>query len=215
MAEETYYYAGLIVTSIGVEAIEGKDGKVKFSEASDNGTKATFLKEIKMISDPKKVDEGKREFEATEVSLDEAKSIIAKGFGGTDVTDSVTCTPLFIVHGFNVEPSATLSYPYGGFKEDMAHYPVPVIWASQGSTLLYLEDQNEDAIAAGKAMEALVNSIPNEAFPRKSLLMHSMGNHAIFNGACADKAPDASFENIFMVAAVSESTCILFNTVAK
>lgn len=193
---DDYYYEGLIVTSIKID--EGNDStkiKVTFNESDGNGTKAVFLKEIKMVSDPERVEKGKREFEATRVDLDEAKSITKKGFGNN------TCTPLFLVHGFNVEPSEILRYDYTVFNKGMLCYPVPVLWASEGNTLRYFGDQSANAINAGKAMQAFVKSIPNDTFPRKSLAMHSMGNHAVFNGACGSTQPDVEFENIFLVAA--------------
>lgn len=188
--DEAYYYAGLIVTTIAVSPKDAADGsKVTFNEKDGNGEDAVFLKEIKMTSDGV--------FEATKVSVEEAKEIANNGFGAK------TSTPLFIVHGFDVEPSSSLGYNYGNFKGDKKYYPVPVVWASEGNKALYFEDQNENALGAGRALNALVNFIPNETFPRKSLLMHSMGNHAVFNGACANGTPDVQFENIFMVAAVS------------
>jgi esterase/lipase superfamily enzyme len=188
--DEAYYYAGLIVTTIAVSPKDAADGsKVTFNEKDGNGEDAVFLKEIKMTSDGV--------FEATKVSVEEAKEIANNGFGAK------TSTPLFIVHGFDVEPSSSLGYNFGNFKGDKKYYPVTVVWASEGNKALYFEDQNENALGAGRALNALVNFIPNETFPRKSLLMHSMGNHAVFNGACANGTPDVQFENIFMVAAVS------------
>jgi len=197
-----YYYSGLIATSIKVHIVDGStdDGstKVTFNESDGNGTEAIFLKEIRMTSNPENVVVGKRAFEATKVEIDEAKSITTKGFGNN------TSTPLFIVHGFNVEPSQALRHNYDIFKEDMLYYPVPVLWACEsGGIFSYLGDHTGRSMRAGEAMKAFVQSIPNTTFPRKSLAMHSMGNHAIFNGACAIEKPDAEFENIFMVAAVS------------
>jgi len=188
---DEYYYAGLIVTTIAVTPKDGAaDGsKVTFNEKDENGTDAMFLKEIKMVGDG--------EFEATKVSLEEAKEIANNGFGAN------SSTPLFIVHGFDVEPSNSLKYNYDNFKGDKEYYPVPVVWASVGNTALYFEEQSNNSMEAGNALKALVNFIPNDTFPRKSLLMHSMGNHVIFNGACFKETPDVQFENIFMVAAVS------------
>jgi len=194
-----YYYSGLIATSIKVHIVDGStdDGstKVTFNESDGNGTEAIFLKEIRMTSNPENVVVGKRAFEATKVEIDEAKSITTKGFGNN------TSTPLFIVHGFNVEPSQALRHNYDIFKEDMLYYPVPVLWGCEGGITSYLEAHTGGSMRAGKAMKDFVQSIPNTTFPRKSLAMHSMGNHAIFNGACAIEKPDAEFENIFMVAA--------------
>jgi len=78
----------------------------------------------------------------------------------------------------------------------------------------YSRDQEDPSQRAGLELKNFVNAIPNDLFPRKSLLMHSMGNHVVFNGACGvkdeagqvvDKAPDVQFENIFFEAAVSFS----------
>lgn len=170
--------------------------KVTFNEKDKNGSIAVFLKNIIKVNDTDK--SGKREFEATVVSAEEAKEICEIGHG------SGKCTPLFSLHGFNVEPGEILESDYGVFgttsTSDMSYYPVPVIWASEGNTLLYTKDQG-NAFAAGLALQAFVDFIPNDIFPRKSLLLHSMGNHVVFNGACLNKAPDVKFENIFMVAA--------------
>jgi len=177
-------YEGLIVTTIKVNDTEDK---VTFSDSSENGEEAVFLKDIKMNS------EGK--YEATKVQLDDAKSITARGFGAN------TSTPLFIVHGFNVEPNKVLTKDYSNFDKDKLYYPVPVLWASEGRTSSYYSDQTKNTIMTGKAMEKLAKSIPNDTFPRKSLVMYSMGNHMVFNGACGSVQPDVQFENIFMVSA--------------
>jgi len=81
---------------------------------------AVFLKEVKMVGDG--------EFEATKVSLEEAKEI------ANNVCGAYSSTPLFIVHGFDVEPSNSLKYNYDNFKGDKDYYPLPVIWASVGKT---------------------------------------------------------------------------------
>lgn len=188
-------YDGLIVTTIITKAEAGSSNVVTFNEYDGNGVEAVFLHKIREISDPQQVERGKREFSATKLSIDEAKKIID--------ASSTTSSPLFLVHGFDVEPSDYLEYNYSNFQKKDIYYHVPVIWASEGNTLAYYGDQGKNSMNAGNAMKAFVDFIPNDTFSRKSLLMHSMGNHAVFNGACASATPDVTFDNIFMVAAVS------------
>lgn len=82
----------------------------------------------------------------------------------------------------------------------MKYYPILVMWATGK---WYPNNYKSSAIAAGDALSALVGTIPDHYFPQTSLLMHSMGNHVVFNGACANGTPEVEFENIYMVAAVS------------
>jgi len=186
-------YPGLVLTCIPVE--ERDDGRVYFNEKDENSGKGTFLKDIKQSNKSNKA--GQCEFSALKVEIEEAKANISYG------------TPLFCVHGFNVEPSESLfSNPgcyksaYDNFAKNKKYYPVPVIWASEGNTLRYNFDQENNSMNAGKELFNFVNSIDNSTFPRKSLLMHSMGNHSVFNAACGEEtAPDVQFENIFLVAA--------------
>lgn len=196
-----YYYAGLFITTIVLTPKEGKGegNKVTWTEADPNGDNATFLKGASMTSDPS-VESGKREYEATEVNLEEAKQIIETGFG------KGTSTPLFTVHGFNTQPAEVLGFDYifdtkSRFKDDAKLYPVPVMWAMEEGRSVYGDTQGGDAFQASLALKALVDFIPNDTFPTKSLLCHSMGNHVVFNGACAVGTPDVQFDNIFMVAA--------------
>jgi hypothetical protein len=84
------------------------------------------------------------------------------------------------------------------------YYPVMVLWpCSQGYKNTYRADQKECALEAGEIFKKLVDCIPNNTFARKSLMMHSMGNHVVYNGACLDGTPDVQFDDIFMVSAVS------------
>ncbi len=112
-----------------------------------------------------------------------------------------------------------LNFTDAGLK----YYPIPVLWpCNEKSCFLsrYRFDQEFFSQRAGAEFKAIVDAIPNDLFPRKSLLMHSMGNHVVFNGACGgkdeegkvvDKAPDVEFENIFVVAAVSTvQSCLFF-----
>jgi len=78
----------------------------------------------------------------------------------------------------------------------------------------YGKDSDEHTPAFGRAFFDFVKNIPDKTFPRKSLMMHSMGNHVVFDGACYQDAPQVQFENIFMVAAVRMKTklfCIYFS----
>lgn len=73
--------------------------------------------------------------------------------------------------------------------------------------MAYDKDQEVFSQEAGKLLNSFVDVVPDETFPRKSLMLHSMGNHVVFNGACGMKnPPQVQFENIFMVAAVSTRT---------
>ncbi len=108
---------------------------------------------------------------------------------------------------------------YSRFEDaGLKYYPIPVMWPcdekNEGYFSKYRFDQGDPSQRAGQEMTSMVDAIPNDLFPRKSILMHSMGNHVVFNGACGvkdekgkviDKAPDVEFENIFLflVAAVS------------
>lgn len=74
------------------------------------------------------------------------------------------------------------------------------MWATGGE---YFNGQKTEATTAADALSALVGTIPDHYFPKKSLLMHSMGNDVVFNGACANGTPEVEFENIYMIAAVS------------
>ena len=83
---------------------------------------------------------------------------------------------------------------------------------SKGSFTGYNKDADEhDSQYSGKAFFDFVDKIPDETFPRKSLLMHSMGNHVVFDGACLKGAPKVQFENIFMVAAVRNTANVVFS----
>jgi hypothetical protein len=94
----------------------------------------------------------------------------------------------------------------------MKYYPVPVLCAQEAKTKGmfkgYLDDQKSIAKSAGDALSALVGAIPDHFFPKKSLLLDSMGNYDVFNGACENGTPEIEFENIYMVAAVS---CLFYN----
>ena len=205
-------YDGLIVTTIKLELPDGKtvedleDGdKVVFSEGGGNeGSKVHFLKDIKQMRWPQGFRWGfKRVFDATYVRPETAAAIAKKGYG-----TGKESTPLFIVHGFNVEPGSVLQkYMPKALErlgEEKIHFPIPVIWPVDGGVMYYNKDQDRSALTAGANLGAFVNGVPNDLFPKKSLVCHSMGNHVVFNGALGEPgdAPDVKLENIYLVAAV-------------
>jgi len=123
-------------------------------------------------------------------------------------------TPLFCVHGYNVQPHDVLKGMTSvlvAFAKAGHYYPIPVLWPCDSvdrwgpdKAGQYEWDQEVFSQQAGNVLRQFVDQIRDDTFPRKSLMMHSMGNHVVFNGACgANNAPGVQFENIFMVAAVS------------
>ncbi len=120
------------------------------------------------------------------------------------------CIPLFCVHGYGNEPNHIIDDVISHrnkFEDTNKYFPVFVIWPCtgffNGSFHGYRKDSDEQAPDSGAAFFKFVNEIEDKYFPRKSLMMHSMGNHVVFDGACRfDTAPEVQFENIFMVAAV-------------
>ncbi len=113
---------------------------------------------------------------------------------------------LFCVHGDSTEASEWMeevakARDSGFYKRN---YPVPVTWPLFSFSLFaYFGNRNNNAKQAGQGLKNFVEIVDNELFPRKSLMMHSMGNHVVFNFACKDGTPNVTFDNIFMVAAVS------------
>jgi len=203
-----YYYKGLVLAAIETTPSNPEHGdEVEFADASPGG-KAAFLMKVKEIETGK--------FKATYVSPENAARHVEL-FPKLNKTNKDT-VPLFVVHGFNTEPSwhmFNVASKYSRFEEaGLKYYPIPVMWPCDGESekymAKYLHDQGDPSQRAGKAMKAMVDAIPNDLFPRKSILTHSMGNHVVFNGACGvkdeegkviDKAPDVEFENIYLVAA--------------
>jgi len=211
MSKLTVNYKGLVVTTCEVEpTAEGADlsnlengDEVTFKESSPNGKKAVFLMKVKEY-------DNSGEFRAKYVSPDRAARFVEL-FDILNETNK-NASALFVVHGFNVQPASAMSNvasKFDRFKEaGLNYYPIPVIWPCNDKGK-YSEDQDDPSQKAGDQLRALVNGIDNKLFPRKSLLMHSMGNHVVFNGSCGfkkdgkvvDSPPDVEFENIFMVAA--------------
>lgn len=219
-----YDYKGLIITTYKISSEDRKKfddlehgDKVTFEASSPNGENAVFLKGVESLGAGKNIS-----FRAKFVPQDLAARY-TKLFEELNVTNDET-SPLFCVHGFNVQPNSVLEETskvwerfenknfgdkdkeYFQFK-GLTYYPIPVIWPcnTDGN---YNVDQDKPSLGAGKHLRALVKGINNDLFPRKSLLMHSMGNHVVFDGACGTKddsgaviktPPDVQFENIFMV----------------
>lgn len=217
---EEYEYKGLVVTTCEInrenedkEALVKdleRDEKVTFNQSSRNGTQVVFLKNVEYK------DKKRGPFRAKYVTPKDAARM-SKLFAGVNKTNK-DVSPLFCVHGFNVQPGSIMSdmsRNYNRFKEiekidekGFKYCPVPVIWpcTDDGN---YLIDQDKPSQGAGNNLNLFVQGIKEELFPRKSLLMHSMGNHVIFDGACGFKENNVvkvsehniNFENIFMVAA--------------
>ena len=208
-------YPHLIATTIHLTVLpEGKtfedlvDGdKVGFNEEEGNDSHVAFLKDIKQDPDAS-TEVSHRVYTATYVTPKTAAEIARKGWGEGGDSD---CHPLFHVHGFNNEPNWTLGATMQRAMENCAktkkNYPIPVIWPVHGNNFPgYKIDATYNSIRAGKNLKALVDTIPNDVFPVKSIMCHSMGNHVVFDGALAGPvAPDVKFKNVFLVGAVSNS----------
>lgn len=182
----------IIITSVSCK----KDGdNVILDPEADSGDKAVFL------MNPK--DRGDGKYVAVEVNHTKAAEIIKKNTSDSKI-------PLFCVHGFSNEPSDIINsiLRYRKKFDSSKYFPVFVIWPcsgflnwDKGTVIGYDKDADVHSQASGRAFFDFVNKIPDETFPRKSLMMHSMGNHVVFDGACLKGVPGVQFENIFMVAA--------------
>lgn len=211
MSKLTVHYKGLVVTTCevkpkaaGVDVENLKHGdEVTFQKSSENGKKAVFLMNVKEYDD-------NGNFLAEYVSSDKAARFVEL----FDILNSTNkdASALFLVHGFNVQPASAMNSIASKWKRfveaGLKYYPIPVIWpCNDGGN--YKEDQDDPSQKAGDQLKLFVDGIDNKLFPRKSLLMHSMGNHVVFDGSCGFKEdgtvvvcpPDVQFENIFMVAA--------------
>jgi len=203
----TIEYTGLIVTTVELKtekdgvpitSPQDNDGKtVYFTGNSSNGSKAYFLTNIK----------GTRtgwigfrtwEYTGTIVSPAKASEIVADGFGNGKET-----IPLFCIHGASVQINSKLDAAEEAvynFKEAGTYYPVPVIWPNGTRNVLdYIPNQRLSE-EAGTLFRCFIECIPNGQFPRKSLMMHSMGNFLVHSGKDGNPL-DVQFDNIFMVAA--------------
>ena len=173
--------------------------KVKYQELTDEpGDKGVFLCDIKQHYNGLFPDH----FEATYLTPETAAKKLHEEAGDKHL--------LFCVHGHNTEArkwlsSVTKVREDGFFKK---YYPVPVTWSLVGNLFAY--DTNKQlALMAGRTMENFVSNVDDELFPRKSLMMHSLANHVVFNVACRHGIPKVQFDNIFMVGAVSVSHDLL------
>ena len=189
-------YDGLVLTSIDVEAVPNTERTVRFSGSiagrADDET-ATFLENVRQINDTDEA--GKRLFEAERVSVARAREIINEGVQGGGGK------PLFCIHGWSIQPGDHLKNLQAARKKfDQGKFTlVPVIWPTRAwSVENYQSDQQINAVGAAKAFKTLKNGI--DKFPSKSLLCHSMGNFVLRNAAFEK----FKFDNIFMVAAVSD-----------
>jgi esterase/lipase superfamily enzyme len=93
--------------------------------------------------------------------------------------------------------------------EKKAHYPIPVVWSTGKLTpFSYFRDRSVSSLKAGRVLNNLIRSFGNDIFIEKSLMMHSMGNHVVLNGVLGlnKEVPTVRFDNIFMVAAVSNTS---------
>mmetsp|Transcript_57501 Transcript_57501/g.62105 ORF Transcript_57501/g.62105 Transcript_57501/m.62105 type:complete len:314 (-) Transcript_57501:188-1129(-) len=199
----TIEYTGLIVTTVELKtekdgvpitSLQDNDGKtVYFTGNSSNGSKAYFLTNIKGT----RTGFRRWEYTATIVSPTKASEIVADGFGNGKET-----IPLFCIHGASVQINSKLGdaeEAVYNFKEAGTYYPVPVIWPAGLPGIGYIPDRNSSE-EAGELFRCFVECIPKGQFPRKSLMMHSMGNFLVHSGKDGNPL-DVQFDNIFMVAA--------------
>ena len=200
------FYAGVCISSIKPTYGPDSNGIVRFHENDGTGDKAMFIHLVREIGDISR-SSGSKEFEATVIDYTKAKEIIER-----ENSSKVKLVPLFCVHGFFVEPNALfnkLNPKIQTFVQGEKYYPVPVLWPCRTNKYLggpgknYGIDQTTTSQSAGVLFKQMADLVPNDHWPNKALMMHSMGNHVVFNGACATKTPDAKFDDIFMVAAVS------------
>jgi len=203
----TIEYNGLIVTTVelktekdGVTITSPKDndGKtVYFTGNSQNGSKAFFLNNIKGTQTGS-IFNRTWEFTATIVSPAKASEIVADGFGNGKET-----IPLFCIHGHATPIDINLGRVEKArdiLKEAGTYYPVPVIWPTGSNFVTDYFSNGRLSEEAGKIFRCFVECIPNGQFPRKSLMMHSMGNFLVHSGNGGNPL-DVQFDNIFMVSA--------------
>jgi hypothetical protein len=218
-------YPGLILSTVKLTHLpnsktfdELEDGdEVFFRDFSENGSKAAFLEDIVQTDITVflfffRTRTFKAKFASGKKAFDLARA--KKGYTTTVKydykVDGFRVSPLFCVHGFTVQPSdvfETMAKARNQFMNRTTFYPIPVVWSTRRLTSLrrYRQDQIWSSIEAGGVLNALLNSFSNKYFFEKSLMMHSMGNHVVLNGVLGlnEKTPDVRFDNIFMVAAVS------------
>ena len=174
--------------------VDGEE-RVVLDKDAKSGKTAIFLEDIVKIDN--------KSYHAREITAEEAKTKILANTGDNGKI------PFFCVHGFSNQPNAVIDEiaSRNDVFENSKYYPVFVVWPcssifSEGGVIGYQPDSDTNTIESGEAFYDFVSKIPDDTFPRKSLMMHSMGNHVVFDGACFLGAPEVQFENIFMVAAV-------------
>lgn len=153
-----------------------------------------FLKEVKTVKTEGPFWNRTPVFEAERVPLSEVKRQVEDAHTDPN-TGKKDGRPLLCIHGFNVQPESHL-------KECLEHQVkfskfklIPVIWPSAGGILSYWGDR-DGSEGAGKAFRSSLAQY-EDAFPRKALLTHSMGNRVL--RFAADER--FQFDNIFMAAA--------------
>ena len=218
-------YSGLIVSTIKTTPVN--DDIVSFKESDGVGDEAVFLKDIKEISNYR-TRKGKREFRGTRIkmsgnnalSTEEVRNLVQKPPKPHDdkMTDEdwnskwTGAVPLFCVHGFNTEPSEFFEQVNEKIEifakqKGKKYYPIPVLWPTENANIFtrFRVDQVVNTMKAGKLLTGIANLITADIFPEKALMMHSLGNHLVVNGASKEESPAIKFDDIFLVAAVSFS----------
>jgi len=187
------HYDGIAVTTIDYEIPDpSHPNRVRFSgkiSGKNNVKAAVFLTNIDHI-EGNNVD-SERIYEADKITPLEAYEAFVEEFG-----DNVE--PLFYIHGFNNEPGWVFKEALrANSNSNLKKYKVvPVIWPSEGcSVTCYHTDRSENAVGASKGLKDGILGL--NAFPKKALLTHSMGNW-VLRGAADERV---KFDNIFMVAA--------------
>jgi hypothetical protein len=161
---------------------------------ADHGLKAVFLENLQKDTSH----DGDIEYIGTYLNVEEAAAKIKEAAGGR--------TPLFCVHGNKTEAGNWMYSVDEAKWKDSNHYGVPVCWplfSAGAENLTYGQNRDDNAPPSGETLTPFVDEIPNHIFPKKSLLMYSMGAHVVLNWACRSRTPDVEFENLFFVAAVS------------
>ena len=188
-----FSYDGLVLTSIDViEApTEGRPNRVEFPGHLAKGTSddktAYFLRNVKEA----RRENGGLVLEADKVDISNLEASRMK-------------KPLFCIHGFNVSAEDHLMACQKAQESSEKFNPIPVIWPAKGEgRTSYFGKRKTESVGAGTALKTLTKFIGK--FPKKSLHAHSMGNRVLRYAADAG----FTFDNIFMVAAVSEQ--ILFD----
>ena len=212
------YFPGIIVTSIDYQeepapnrpnrvtfaeyTVGNEDKNLKGSEREEHNEnlvdEATFMHNIKHIAG--KDEKGKRKYEADKLSIEEAKKVFVEKYGEK-------CVPLFAVHGYNNEAGDVMK-DCAKAQEDfdktdpLQTAVIPVLWANAGSTTAYYKDKYDNTPEAKKEFQLMFEDVLAHAntFERKNLMCHSLGN-VVLRRTAIEKL---KFENIFMVAAVSD-----------